>query len=727
MVFQYCGSGKLSENIKVVKTVHYIARINYRIKPESPEGSGSDYILDNLLEKYKMDECSIKKSFKNKTQFVDSGVSEEKVLVNAAYKILYVRTGELKDVSRQRFTSMKGRVVEFRDYKVRVIGDIPRSKLRECLNAQGYPGKQLMDTLIQMVSSSIAAHGKLIELTNKAYDVSEQIRSKFNKRFCIIIAKLLLEFLSFTKPTSGDRLETLMSICLSIYSLIDHFEVQAQGIETILMASVLPFLPHQVKEVVKHISMLSQTKIMDDFTLIHKLFSLLESFLVFVCDKLNVSQSYKEDILRIFSYVGFGEKHRLLSVAKQYLDEATKSNRIYSEFSWRKKNFDLDDKLSDNPELKDWAKRCGSVADLFKKWELHMKIVRANEETSRVEPNMFVFEGNPGCGKSVMLNQVLSILDSSKYCHSIPDINEGKDFYDSYNNEDIFFMDDVGQKGISQWRTMINMISSVKMPLECAEAKLKDTKFFNSTTVIATTNSFMQLSGLCKSDGISNMEALWRRAFVFDFYEFSLKSGMFKGTIRFKHYNMHTKHFQEGFPEYLSLNTKSSKIPTSYTIREYTDDIEGLRKWMAVIIKAFEIKKRKIKQAHDIPENIRAENSEYVKEIMRDIFYREEEDTKIEAGINFMKSMKNQFGEIKPPLLALDKVETGLLNTKSKEEYCYYSAEEGEFDALKSQGVSTLDTLGVSIFSDKIWSGLKCGVGCYMGYAVGELILNVKR
>jgi hypothetical protein len=326
-----------------------------------------------------------------------------------------------------------------------------------------------------------------------------------------------------------------------------------------------------------------------------------------------------------------------------------------------------------------------------------------------------------------MLNQVLSILDSSKYCHSIPDINEGKDFYDSYNNEDIFFMDDVGQKGISQWRTMINMISSVKMPLECAEAKLKDTKFFNSTTVIATTNSFMQLSGLCKSDGISNMEALWRRAFVFDFYEFSLKSGMFKGTIRFKHYNMHTKHFQEGFPEYLSLNTKSSKIPTSYTIREYTDDIEGLRKWMAVIIKAFEIKKRKIKQAHDIPENIRAENSEYVKEIMRDIFYREEEDTKIEAGINFMKSMKNQFGEIKPPLLALDKVETGLLNTKSKEEYCYYSAEEGEFDALKSQGVSTLDTLGVSIFSDKIWSGLKCGVGCYMGYAVGELILNMLK
>ena len=39
----------------------------------------------------------------------------------------------------------------------------------------------------------------------------------------------------------------------------------------------------------------------------------------------------------------------------------------------------------------------------------------------------------------------------------------GKDWYDNYQNEEIFYMDDVGQQGVSQWRTIINMVSAVKI------------------------------------------------------------------------------------------------------------------------------------------------------------------------------------------------------------------------------------------------------------------------
>jgi Holliday junction resolvasome RuvABC ATP-dependent DNA helicase subunit len=177
-----------------------------------------------------------------------------------------------------------------------------------------------------------------------------------------------------------------------------------------------------------------------------------------------------------------------------------------------------------------------------------MKIVRSNLDTSRQEPNLFVFEGPPGVGKSIFLNQVVSSLGWSCYSHCVPDVNEGRDFYDSYNNEDVFFMDDVGQKGVSQWRTMINMVSSVKLPLDCAEAKLKDTKFFNSHTILATTNSFSTIQSVMRSDGIADIRALWRRGFVFDFSEVKRVEGVFSGTIRFKYFDSDEQTFVFGFP-----------------------------------------------------------------------------------------------------------------------------------------------------------------------------------
>jgi len=60
--------------------------------------------------------------------------------------------------------------------------------------------------------------------------------------------------------------------------------------------------------------------------------------------------------------------------------------------------------------LSDWKRKCGSVKDECDKWERFMKIVRSNLDTSRQEPNLFVFEGPPNVGKSIFLNQVVSSL-----------------------------------------------------------------------------------------------------------------------------------------------------------------------------------------------------------------------------------------------------------------------------------------------------------------------------
>lgn len=148
-----------------------------------------------------------------------------------------------------------------------------------------------------------------------------------------------------------------------------------------------------------------------------------------------------------------------------------------------------------------------------------IKMVKTYGSSSREEPICFVFEGAPGSGKSVVMNAFVEILkkqNRSIYVHTVPPVDAGKDFYDDYNNQDVFVMDDVGQQGISQWRTIINFVSPVVYPLECASVTNKNTKFFNSKIILCTTNALSNLHGLTKSDCISDIEALFRRIHVIE-------------------------------------------------------------------------------------------------------------------------------------------------------------------------------------------------------------------
>lgn len=146
-----------------------------------------------------------------------------------------------------------------------------------------------------------------------------------------------------------------------------------------------------------------------------------------------------------------------------------------------------------------------------------VKYVKTFTVSSKEEPICIVFEGAPGSGKSVLMNNFVQVLrkqNRSVYVHSIPPTDAGKDFYDDYENQEVFVMDDIGQQGKSQWRTIINFVSPVKYPLECANALKKNTKFFNSKIILCTTNGFMQLRGFTAKDCISEPEALFRRCHV---------------------------------------------------------------------------------------------------------------------------------------------------------------------------------------------------------------------
>lgn len=146
-----------------------------------------------------------------------------------------------------------------------------------------------------------------------------------------------------------------------------------------------------------------------------------------------------------------------------------------------------------------------------------VKSCKAFDTSGRDEPICFVFEGEAGSGKSCVMNSFVALLKESgltTICHSVPAAEDGKDFYDDYENQDVFVMDDVGQQGKSQWRYLINYVSPVKYPLPCATASKKNTKFFNSKVILCTTNHFRDLNGFTSSDCISEPEALYRRAHV---------------------------------------------------------------------------------------------------------------------------------------------------------------------------------------------------------------------
>lgn len=185
-----------------------------------------------------------------------------------------------------------------------------------------------------------------------------------------------------------------------------------------------------------------------------------------------------------------------------------------------------------------------------------VKSCEAFDTSGRDEPICFVFEGEAGSGKSCLMNSFVALLKESgktTICHSVPAAEDGKDFYDDYENQEVFVMDDVGQQGKSQWRYLINYVSPVKYPLPCATASKKNTKFFNSKIILCTTNHFRDLNGFTSSDCISEPEALYRRAHVINVARG--QSEHFSQDLKYYKYDhINSKQWENRFVNHAAVN-----------------------------------------------------------------------------------------------------------------------------------------------------------------------------
>jgi hypothetical protein len=188
------------------------------------------------------------------------------------------------------------------------------------------------------------------------------------------------------------------------------------------------------------------------------------------------------------------------------------------------------------------------------------------------------------------MGKLIQGLNMDTYTHLVKPKDDGKDFYDCYNGQKVFTMDDVGQQAISQWRNIINIVSPIKLPLECASVDLKDTKFFTSDIVMVTTNRFTELSGLLRDDGISDIKALWRRGNVFNFKKARNVMGSLQGEITFEYFDIKSQLFVNAFPddiqEYITAN--NIVLPVIYKLNTNESCVSYLS-WMKKIVLIYDL------------------------------------------------------------------------------------------------------------------------------------------
>jgi len=319
---------------------------------------------------------------------------------------------------------------------------------------------------------------------------------------------------------------------------------EAQSLDSLIMASLFSgVIGSRLLHLFKNISLFTRIKILDDLSFVQDCMAyILEvPFLIAIWLK---HKSTNESKL-------FNNCHWFAEVYSQYILEKipfTRMNRMSSKFESLFRVYNENNSiLSDTKFQEGWE----SFYDDYSTWKdvyltfaknlpvkmLHIskKITDFNiryltyKNATRSEPLCFLFYGPPGCGKSTMLSQLVKEIGVHRtvYTHAS---YQDRDFYDHYNNEDVFVMDDIGQKGVYQWSDIINMVSTIRYPLNCAEATKKGTKHFSSSFLLFTSNINPANITLTADCGITDKEALCRRIKLFDFTHVTFINGVYGGT-----------------------------------------------------------------------------------------------------------------------------------------------------------------------------------------------------
>lgn len=378
--------------------------------------------------------------------------------------------------------------------------------------------------------------------------------------------------------TSMDLYTRLIILCVNIYEVLSlmfgkmGFEIvtpsptarpQAGPLETFCLATMLSaMLPKQLHGLIKDIPTFSNFKLLDDATWIFDIFSFAVSLPRKICglllSKNEKTQFVFDTLTRVEEFLPFSSLSKHHFELKQVLDEVTKKPSLIGDKAFQDRVLTLHKTYTNYKAtfLEDRRELPPYMQDHDKRFRNLVNKVSYMKSSLRVEPIAVIFSGSRGTGKTTLMNMLLQAYskNNSVYTHMS---QMDKDFHDQYDNEDIYVVDDIGQKGVWQWSGLINFVSTSQCPLLCADAEKKSTKFFTSKMFFGTTNRInLTLTADC---GITDLPALHRRLTNFDFREVTFLDGQFAGKLYIQEYDL----LQSKFRDVQVLEAENGKFDLS--------------------------------------------------------------------------------------------------------------------------------------------------------------------
>lgn len=410
-------------------------------------------------------------------------------------------------VNKQEFKDRDGPVVVIQDCKIRILNG-NKVQVLPILKTMKWEAEglfSLVRSFVNFSTSTMSNFSTGIQILGSNPTVPPLLLDLFS----IYVTAITPTYSNWTPSYLIGFLTRIASVVIRIKDL----PFRSESLDAILMATLAMGMPKSISDILRNMSLLTSKKLLDTPNLIFDLMSILSNFLLQLFDLVpGIPQCVRDSVRSLLS---LGSKYERMQKVKHCLDVWNKNKHVMMESEFRSSVKKLYGEVIEDDVVHEYVK--GGPQVVRQRWEAFCRLqrsVNSYESCSRKEPVCIILEGPPGCRKTIASVKITEVLGLSTYVHIVKAVDDGKDFYDGYNNEEIFVMDDVGQQGPSQWRSVINMVSSLKLPLECANVDLKDTKYFDSEVMLLTTNQFTDIQ-FVRSDCISDKEALHRRGHVF--------------------------------------------------------------------------------------------------------------------------------------------------------------------------------------------------------------------
>lgn len=443
-----------------------------------------------------------------RVQFYNCG-GEHLILYLEHRKMFSVTTQQLKKKMASLKEIQKAKFVTWRGRKVVVIRE-------RKFKAQG---------LVEIWDSVSSMFDKIIGTMSATRDLVNGVCSLDFRLLVVDMLGLVVEIRDgFFTPT---KVFTIMLRLFTSYHRYNKiFHKQSLGISDLFIGYAALGLPSRLLDAMKTVATLTGKKTLDSEVLLETAVTVLDLLGGVIDFFKNLSDAFLPaeiaGLLKgMFAFFSGGlRNYRLIKKVAVTYTRFLRNDQIIFDPSFREEVVELHTTCINSDGFMEYVSNNGNryFRTTWDNFEQGLyKGIKVFDESRREEPVCIVFEGPAGSGKSALMNNFVDLLrtaGSSVYVHSVPSSEDAKDFYDDYENQDVFVMDDVGQQGKSQWRYIINFVSPTKYPLPCASAQKKNTKFFTSKVIVCTTNHLMDLSAFTSSDCISDPHALRRRCHV---------------------------------------------------------------------------------------------------------------------------------------------------------------------------------------------------------------------